>query len=68
MDSLGRHVIGCTDEGDGGRRLGAKEPAQAQVTQLHNPLARDKHVGGLDVWNRRESSYEPRSLTLINWV
>ena len=49
VDPLRRHVVGRSDERVRHRRLGAEEPAQAEVPELDDPLRRDEDVGRLDV-------------------
>eukprot|EP00968_Pinguiococcus_pyrenoidosus_P006947 scaffold462_cov195-Pinguiococcus_pyrenoidosus.AAC.17 len=46
---LRRHVQRRAHSGEGVELLQVQEAAEAQVTQLHQPRAREKHVSGLDV-------------------
>ena len=49
MDSLRTHVVRCANKGVSGCGLGAEEPTQAKITQLHHALCCDEDVGWLDV-------------------
>lgn len=47
-DALGRHVVGCADEGIG-IATGAELAADTEVTQLHLSIATEEDIGGLDI-------------------
>ena len=49
MNSLWRHVVGCSHQGVSRRRLGGEEPAEPEVAELDDALGCDEDVGRLDI-------------------
>ena len=47
VNPLRRHVVRCSHQGVGCRRLRGEEAAQAEIPQLYHALRRYKHVGRL---------------------
>ena len=49
VDPLRRHVVRRPHQRVRSRRLGAEEPAQAEVPELDHALGGDEHIGRLDI-------------------